>query len=74
VARVRALAAALAPQLPAQNFQVAELDDLPWQDQTMDAVICSAVLHFASDTSHFGREVQDGALRVRHVAFRPHGR
>jgi tellurite methyltransferase len=59
VARVRALAATRAPQLPAENFQVAELDDLPWNDRTMDAVICSAVLHFASDTSHFGRMVEE---------------
>ena len=59
VARVRALSAALAPQLPADNFQVAELDDLPWDDGSMDAVICSAVLHFASDTSHFGRMLEE---------------
>jgi tellurite methyltransferase len=59
VARVRALAATLAPQLPAENFQAAELDDLPWKDHTMGAVICSAVLHFASDTSHFGRMLEE---------------
>jgi tellurite methyltransferase len=59
IARVRTLAATLAPGLPAGNFQVGELDQLPWEDQSMDAVICSAVLHFASDTSHFGRMVEE---------------
>ena len=59
IGRVRTLAATLAPGLPAGNFQVGELDQLPWDDLSMDAVICSAVLHFASDTSHFGRMVQE---------------
>jgi tellurite methyltransferase len=59
IARVRQLAATLAPQLPAANFRVAELDDLPWEGQSMDAVICSAVLHFASDAAHFGRMLQE---------------
>jgi tellurite methyltransferase len=59
VARVQALAAALAPELPAANFQVAELDDLPWEGNSMDAVICSAVLHFASDAAHFGRMLEE---------------
>ena len=59
IARVRALAATFPSQLPAENFQVAELDDLPWADHSVDAVICSAVLHFASDTSHFGRMLEE---------------
>ena len=59
IERVRTLAAALAPRLPAGNFDVGELDHLPWEDDCMDAVICSAVLHFASDSSHFGRMLQE---------------
>jgi tellurite methyltransferase len=59
VANVRTLAGALAPRLPPGNFQVGELDDLPWEDHSMDAVICSAVLHFASDASHFGRMLRE---------------
>ena len=58
IARIRALAAILAPELPADNFQVAELDQLSWPDSSMDAVICSAVLHFASDPLHFGRMLE----------------
>ena len=57
VARVRALAAQLAPGLSPGNFQTGELDHLPWPDASMDAVICSAVLHFASDEAHFDRMV-----------------
>jgi tellurite methyltransferase len=59
VNRVRMLAAELAPALPIANFQEGELDHLPWEDATMDAVICSAVLHLASDAEHFGRMVNE---------------
>lgn len=52
---VRALAARLAPALPASNFVDGQIDALPWDDGTMDAVICSAVLHFARDEAHFDR-------------------
>jgi len=73
IARVRVLAAQLAPDLPLQNFLVGELDHLPWDDGSMDAVVCSAVLHFAADLAHFDRMVQelwrvlarDGMLFVR---------
>jgi tellurite methyltransferase len=59
VERVRALAARLAPGLPAANFQAGEIDALPWPDGSMDAVVCSAVLHFAADAAHFGRMLQE---------------
>lgn len=56
---VRALAAELAPALPADNFQVGGLDALPWPEGSMDAVLCSAVLHFAANEEHFGRMLQE---------------
>ena len=59
VRRVRTLAGELAPTLPAESFQVAGLDSLPWADHSMDAVICSAVLHFAEDEGHFGRMLHE---------------
>jgi tellurite methyltransferase len=59
VERVRAFAAQLAPGLPGENFQPGELDHLPWPDASMDAVICSAVLHFAADEAHFGRMLRE---------------
>jgi tellurite methyltransferase len=56
---VRALAAQVAPGLALQNFVTGELDRLPWDAATMDAVVCSAVLHFAADLAHFDRMVED---------------
>lgn len=55
VDRVRRLAAALAPRLPAEHFRVAGVDALPFGDGSMDVVLSSAVLHFARDQEHFDR-------------------
>ena len=59
VADIRALAARLAPHLPASNFVTGEIASMPWPDASMDAVICSAVLHFARDEAHFDRMVHE---------------
>lgn len=59
IAHVQASAAQLAPELPLQNFRTGELDRLPWPDATMDAVVCSAVLHFAADLAHFDRMIEE---------------
>ncbi len=53
VAHVRALAAALAPGLPSENFQVGAIEAMPFPDGFADAVICNSVLHFARDDAHF---------------------
>jgi tellurite methyltransferase len=55
----RALAAQLAPGLPLDNFRAGEIDRLPWDAASMDAVVCSAVLHFASDRAHADRMVAE---------------
>jgi len=59
VAAVRALQARLAPSLPGDNVRTASLDRLPWGDGQMDAVICSAVLHFAADAGHLDRMLDE---------------
>ena len=59
VAAARQLAAALAPALPADNIRQGALHALPWPDGRMDAVVCSAVLHFARDRAHFERMVDE---------------
>jgi SAM-dependent methyltransferase len=59
IARVRAAAARLAPGLPPEHFLAGELDRLPWADGSMDAVVCSAVLHFAVDVAHFDRMIAE---------------
>lgn len=53
VAHVRALAAELSPRLPAENFQVGQIDAMPFPDGVADVVMCSSVLHFARDQHHF---------------------
>lgn len=53
VTHVRGLAARLNPQLPAENFHVAEVEEMPFPEGRFDAVISSAVLHFARDERHF---------------------
>jgi tellurite methyltransferase len=56
---MRHAAARLAPHLPADNFIVGSLDQLPHADGSMDAVLASAVLHFASDEAHWTRMVRE---------------
>jgi SAM-dependent methyltransferase len=53
VAHVRALAAELAPHLPATNFGVSQIEKMPLPDDFADVVICNSVLHFARDEAHF---------------------
>jgi SAM-dependent methyltransferase len=63
VAACRRLAATHAPALPDSHFRVADLARLPFADGSMDAVICSAVLHFAEDEAEWSAMVSD-AWRV----------
>lgn len=53
VAHVRALASALAPQLPASNFRAEPVEAVSFDDASFDFVISSAVLHFARDEEHW---------------------
>jgi tellurite methyltransferase len=53
VAAVRALAARLAPRLPAANIRHEAAESNTFPDHAAQVVISSAVLHFARDESHF---------------------
>jgi 2-polyprenyl-3-methyl-5-hydroxy-6-metoxy-1,4-benzoquinol methylase len=53
IQQVRRLAASLAPELPASNFRVEEIEAMSFASEFADVVISSAVLHFARDTNHF---------------------
>jgi tellurite methyltransferase len=53
VARVRAVAGRVAPNVPSDHFSVAPLRELPFSDRFFGAVICSAVLHFSEDAGAF---------------------
>ena len=55
VEAVRALAAELAPGAPPERFQVGEVEALPFEPESMDAVLSSAVLHFARDEAQLRR-------------------
>ena len=63
IAAARRLVAALAPSLPEDRIRQATLEMLPWPDAAMEAVVCSAVLHFARDRDHFDAMLGD-AWRV----------
>jgi 2-polyprenyl-3-methyl-5-hydroxy-6-metoxy-1,4-benzoquinol methylase len=68
IAQTRALAASLAPHLPAQNFRLEAIESISHPDDTFDLVICSAVLHFARDDAHF-----DAMLRNLWRVLKPGG-
>jgi SAM-dependent methyltransferase len=53
IEHVRQLSSSLNTVLPAENFQVGLIEEMPFPDASVDAVICSAVLHFARDEDHF---------------------
>jgi SAM-dependent methyltransferase len=53
IEHVRALAAELNPKLPAENFQVGQIEAMPFADGFADVVMCSSVLHFARDQHQF---------------------
>ncbi len=57
--QVRLLAEELAPQLPATNFRVEAIEALSFPDEDFDAVIASAVLHFARSEEHFRKMVAE---------------
>ena len=53
IASVRQMAAALAPRLPAANFRAEPLEQMTFPEASVDAVLSSAVLHFARDDAQF---------------------
>jgi len=59
IEKVRQQASQLAPNLPPANFQISSLEKLNFEDKFFDAVIGSAVLHFANNESHFFLMLQE---------------
>lgn len=53
IAHVRSLARALAPRLPEDNFRREPVEKMSFCDESFDAVLSSAVLHFARDGEHW---------------------
>jgi SAM-dependent methyltransferase len=54
VEEVRRVARELAPHLPPANFRVEPIERMTFPDVFADAVLSSAVLHFARDEQQFG--------------------
>jgi SAM-dependent methyltransferase len=53
VASVAALAGTLAAHLPEENFRLEPIERMSFAPESFDAVISSAVLHFARDEAHW---------------------
>lgn len=68
IAAVRQLAARLAPNLPPENFHHESVERMSFADGMADAVISSAVLHFARDDQQF-----DAMLRQSWRVLKPGG-
>jgi SAM-dependent methyltransferase len=62
------LSADLCPDHSPDNFKLAAVEALPFDDGQFDLVICSAVLHFANDAEHF-----DSMLRSLWRVLKPGG-
>jgi len=58
IAQLRLQASSFAHIDPQEHFQVAPVEQLPFEKQTFDLVISSAVLHFAQNLDHFEAMLQ----------------
>ncbi|MFQ5529203.1 MAG: class I SAM-dependent methyltransferase [Gemmatimonadota bacterium] len=63
IEHVRALAATLSPDLPADRFRAESLMELSFPDATFDVILCNAVLHFLEDETEF-QAILDQMFRV----------
>lgn len=59
IAHVRQLASRLAPHLPPNNFRVGSVERVGFEVSEFDAVLSSAVLHFARDDNQWMAMVQE---------------
>lgn len=59
IEQTRILANKLSPNLPNSNFQVSAVEKMPFPDNHFDAVISSAVLHFAENERHFYQMLEE---------------
>lgn len=59
IGHVRQLSASLGTGLPEGNFQVGQIEQMPFPSEFADVVICNAVLHFARDDRHFRSQLSE---------------
>lgn len=55
----RITAKTLDPTFDSQRFQIANVEELPFHDGAFNAIISSAVMHFADDLTHFKAMMQE---------------
>ncbi|WP_338224790.1 class I SAM-dependent methyltransferase [Algoriphagus confluentis] len=55
----RYMAKSLNPEFDIHRFQRGRLEEIPFHHQAFDAVICSAVLHFAENVDNFWQMVRE---------------
>lgn len=60
---IRYVSKTLNPAYDSHRFQIGKLEEIPFHTSAFDAVICSAVLHFAEDERNFWEMVNE-ILRV----------
>lgn len=53
IAQVKSLALKLTPHLPGENFRLEPVEKMSFEDEFFDAVLSSAVLHFARGEGHW---------------------
>lgn len=58
IAQVQQLSQALNPKNNPQNFVVAAVENLPFESNFFEIILCNAVLHFAQDATHFDAMLQ----------------
>ena len=58
VETVKKLSASLAPNNPLENFTICKAENLSFDDETFDLIVCNTVLHFANDEQHFRTMLQ----------------
>lgn len=59
IEQIRFIAQELAPNLPTENFQISNVEKMPFPNERFDAVISSAVLHFAANERHFHEMLEE---------------
>ena len=55
----RFLTKSLNPDFDSHRFQIGKLESIPFHADAFDAVICSAVLHFAENVDNFWQMIQE---------------
>ena len=59
IAEIQGLAASISPRLPAANFRSEPVEAMSFPDAHFDAVLSSAVLHFAHNDEQFATMLRD---------------